>query len=218
MPPKELLEKSWQNSPVSVTAAILERTFVYRAWQAPFAEQKFAPIAKTNEPNRARRVLDVACGPGTNTRHFTGTDYLGVDVNEQYIRDARKRHRRDFVVADVRQLERTGLAGQQPFDFILVNSFLHHLNTNDSLDILASLDSLLAPGGHIHILELVLPKERCIARLLARWDRGHFARPLPEWQTLFSQVFDQMLFEPYPVKAMGTTLWNMVYFKGKSRK
>ena len=203
---------------MSATAAILKHTLVYRAWQGPFAEQKFAPVAKANELSKARRVLDVACGPGTNTKHFAGTDYLGVDVNERYIEDARRRHGRKFIVADVRQLGRTLPSGQEPFDFILVNSFLHHLDTKDSLDVLASLDSMLAPGGFIHILELVLPEDRCIARLLARWDRGKFARPLPEWEALFSRVFTQMLFEPYPVSVMGTTLWNMVYFKGQSRR
>jgi SAM-dependent methyltransferase len=203
---------------LSATAAILERTLVYRAWQAPFAEQKFAPVARTNELSKVRRVLDVACGPGTNTKHFAGTDYLGVDVNEKYIRDARRRHGRNFIVADARQLGRTVLVGQKPFDFILVNSFLHHLDTKDSLDVLASLDAILAPGGHIHILELVLPEDRCIAHLLARWDRGNFARPLAEWQALLSQTFTQIFFEPYCLSAMGTTLWNMVYFKGKSRR
>jgi len=218
MPREEPPEKNWQSSALRATAAILERTLVYRAWQAPFAEQKFAPVARTNELSKARRVLDVACGPGTNTKYFSGTDYLGVDVNEKYIRDARRRHGRNFMVADARQLGRTVLVGQQPFDFILINSFLHHVDTKDSLEVLASLDSILAPGGHIHILELVLPEDRGMAHFLARWDRGNFARSLPEWQALFSQVFAQMFFEPYSVGAMGTTLWNMVYFKGKSRK
>jgi SAM-dependent methyltransferase len=200
---------------MNVTANILERTLVYRAWQAPFAEQKFAPVLQGNDLRRARRVLDVACGPGTNAQHFADVDYLGVDVNENYIRDARRKYGRDFRVADARKLD---CIAREPFDFILINSFLHHLDDKDALDILSSLDLILAPDGHIHILELVLPKDRSIARLLARWDRGDFARPLPEWQTLFLKVFTQVLFEPYSISAKGTVLWNMVYFKGKSKR
>lgn len=200
---------------MSVMANILERTAVYRAWQAPFVEQKFAPVLERNDLRRVRRVLDVACGPGTNTGHFVDVEYLGIDINENYIRDAQRKYQRDFVAVDARKLDNVG---KEPFDFILVNSFLHHLDTKDVFDVLSSLDARLAPDGHIHILELVLPENPSVARLLARLDRGDFARPLPEWQILFSKVFTEVLFEPYYISAMGAVLWNMVYFKGKPRK
>jgi SAM-dependent methyltransferase len=200
---------------MSVTSNILERTLVYRAWQAPFAEQKFAPVLEKNDLSLIRRVLDVACGPGTNTRHFAHADYLGIDVNEKYIQDARRRYGREFLVADACKLDDVS---KDPFDFILVNSFLHHLDNEDVSEVLSSLDLRLAPDGHIHILELVLPEDRSIARLLARWDRGDFSRPLAEWQALLSKFFTQVLFEPYTLTAMGTVLWNMVYFKGKPKR
>lgn len=199
---------------MSVIASILEQAAVYRAWQAPFAEQKFAPIPEKNDLRGVRRVLDVACGPGTNSRHFTHLDYLGIDINEDYIKNARQKYGRNFMAVDARKLDDVC---REPFDFILVNSFLHHLDNKDVTDVLSSLESRLSEDGHIHILELVLPENRSIARLLAHWDRGDFARPLPEWQTLFSEVFTQVLFEPYTIKAVGTVLWNMVYFKGKRK-
>lgn len=199
---------------MSVVESILEQTAVYRAWQAPFAEQKFAPILARNDLHCVRRVLDVACGPGINTRHFADMDYLGIDINENYISDARRKFGRDFIAVDARNLNSVG---HGPFDFILVNSFLHHLETIEALEVLSRLDLRLTSDGNIHILELVLPESRSLARLLARWDRGHFARPLPEWQSLFSRVFTQVLFEPYCIRVKGAVLWNMVYFKGKSK-
>jgi trans-aconitate methyltransferase len=199
---------------MSLAENLLERTFVYKLWQAPFAEQKFAPVLAHNDLGRVRRVLDVACGPGTNTHHFTGADYLGVDVNVRYIQSARQRHGRNFLVADVRTFK---TSPEERFDFILVNSFLHHLNTEDSVGILSHLQSLLTGNGHIHMLELVMPEERSVARLLARLDRGKFARPLAEWRALFDRMFETVVFEPYPLSGAGTTLWNMVYFKGKNR-
>jgi SAM-dependent methyltransferase len=198
---------------MSVAASILERTVVYRMWQAPFAEQKFAPVIANNDLRRVRRVLDVACGPGTNTHHFAHTGYLGVDLNQRYIRDARRRHGRDFVAANV--LDRDAVSSDQ-FDFVLVNSFLHHLDSAEAVNILSRLRELLTDDGHIHILELVLPHDRSLARLLARWDRGKFARPLPQWRAIFSDLFEPVLFFPYSI-GMGATLWNMVYFKGRAR-
>lgn len=161
--------------------SVLERTLVYRTWQAPFARQKFVPVLNHNNLQRACRVLDVACGPSTNTKYFAGADYLGIDINERYIHDARQRHGRNFLAADVRNYV---AASEDRFDFVLVNSFLHHLDGKDVLAILTHLKSLLTEDGHIHILELVLPEKPSIARLLAHWDRGKFARPLAEWQHL----------------------------------
>jgi SAM-dependent methyltransferase len=200
---------------MSLAASMLARTSVYRLWMAPFAEQKFAPVLANNDLRRVRRVLDVGCGPGTNTQHFAHAGYLGVDFNPRYIEDARQRHKRDFLVEDVRNYR---AAPEDRFDFILANSFLHHLNTDDVLEILSHLRSLLTEDGHIHALELVLPEERSVARLLARWDRGDYARPREEWQSIFGRLFDPVVVEFYPVTGLGTTLWNMVYFKGMSKR
>ena len=86
------------------------------------------------------------------------------------------------------------------------------------LEILSHLRTLLTEDGHIHALELVLPEERSVARLLAHWDRGDYARPREEWQSIFGRLFDPVVVEFYPVTGLGTTLWNMVYFKGTSKR
>jgi len=199
---------------MTLVEGVLERTLVYRLWQAPFAAQKFVPVLVNNDLRRVRRALDVGCGPGTSTGYFANVDYLGIDINPRYIESARRTHGRNFVVADVRNYR--AAPGEQ-FDFILANSFLHHLNTEDVLGILSHLRSLLTEDGHVHALELVMPKQRSIARLLAKWDRGDFARPREEWQTIFSQFFEPVVMEFYPLTLMGTILWNMVYFKGRPR-
>jgi trans-aconitate methyltransferase len=203
------------SSVIRIVERLLEQPWVYRTWQAPFADQKFAPILTHNDLRRVRRVLDIGCGPGTNAKHFTHAEYLGIDINQHYIEDARQRYRREFVASDVRTYSPPRDAH---FDFILVNSFLHHLNSGDVHSILAHIRTMLTEDGHIHILELVMPDNRSIPRLLARWDRGKFARSRQEWNTTFSKVFESVLFEPYRLTGAGATLWNMVYFKGRVLK
>jgi SAM-dependent methyltransferase len=196
-------------------ARLMEFTFAYRLWQAPFAERKLAPLYAHNDVSRARRVLDVGCGPGTNTHHFAGADYLGLDFNPAYIESARKRHGREFVVADVTKYE---VARDQRFDLILANSLFHHIDTANTRRILAHLATLLSDDGHVHIFDLVLPAEPSVARFVARMDRGDYPRPLEEWRTIFTEAFEPVVFEPYPLGAAGTTLWNMIYFKGRARQ
>jgi SAM-dependent methyltransferase len=198
---------------MNIRASLMEHAFVYRLWQAPFAEQKLAPFFAHNDVGAIRRVLDVGCGPGTNTAHFRSADYLGVDINPKYIESARARHGRTFVVTDV--TANPDLGGR--FDCVFINSFLHHVNDGDTDNILARLAPRLTPDGHVHALELVLPPRPSPARLLARLDRGHHARPLERWRTLFLAHYDEVVFEPYALGALGVTLWSMVYFKGKPR-
>ena len=55
---------------MNAAAWLLESPWVYRVWQAPFAERKLAPLFAHNDVSTVRRGLDVGCGPGTNARHF----------------------------------------------------------------------------------------------------------------------------------------------------
>ena len=196
---------------MGIAARIVEQPLVYRLWQAPFAARKFEPVLRHNDLAAVGRVLDVGCGPGTNTRHFLGAEYVGADLNPGYVRSARRRYDKRFLVAGAAEL-----AGREDLraDFILVNSFLHHVDDAAARTILAGLRELLLPGGHVHLLELVLPERRSLARALARADRGDHARPLAAWRQLFGEHFDEVVCEPYRLGAFGATLWNMVYLKG----
>jgi len=125
-------------------AAALEHTLAYRLWQAPFADKKLAPLFVHNDLRAVRRVLDVGCGPGTNTRHFSHADYVGVDINPRYIAYARRRYGREFLVADVTAGPDLGAR----FDCVLVNSFLHHVDDAEAHRVLRHLAPLLTTDGH----------------------------------------------------------------------
>src|SRR5256885_3509708 len=141
-------------------AAALEHTLAYRLWQAPFADKKLAPLFAHNDLRAVRRVLDVGCGPGTNTGHFGHADYVGVDINPRYIAYARRRYGREVLVADVTAGPNLGAR----FDCGLVNSFLHHVYDAGADRILGPPAPLLNPAGHLHAPEPVLPARRSPAR------------------------------------------------------
>ncbi len=135
-------------------------------------------------------------------------------MNPAYIQYARRRYRRDFLAADV--CEYTAAPGEK-YDFILVNSFLHHVNLAATQRILAHLSTLLTDDGHVHIIEVAMPERGRLARQLARWDRGRYVRPLPEWNEIFTEAFESVVFEPFWLTRFDVKLWNMVYFKGRAR-
>jgi SAM-dependent methyltransferase len=197
------------------TTRIMENTHAYRLWQAPFVEKKFSPVLAHNDLNKVKRVLDVGCGPGTNTSHFAHTEYLGIDHNPRYLEYARRRHGREFMVADITRWSVTPAAR---FDFILINSFFHHVDTASAREILAHLNTLLTDDGHLNVIDLVLPERPSIPRFLARHDRGEFPRSLQTWKEIFAESFEPVVFEPLDITGMGATLWEMVYFKGRPKR
>ena len=175
---------------VRFAEALLEQTHIYRLWQAPFAADKLTPVLAHNDLRRTRRVLDVGCGPGTNTAYFRSAEYVGIDINPRYVAWARRRYGREFVAADMRTYE---FPADRKFDFVLVNSFLHHVSAEEARRVLEGVARTLAPDGSAHVLDLVLPEEPSLARWLARHDRGKFARRLEEWRQLFGSIFEMRL-------------------------
>jgi SAM-dependent methyltransferase len=189
----------------------LEHPFVYRVWQAPFVDEKFAPVERHLRLGTLRRVLDVGCGPGTNAARFAGLDYVGVDVNDDYLALARSKYQGQFIQADLGTADLSRLGA---FDAILINSFLHHLPDEDVDRILTHCEKLLAIEGAVHILELVLPRPPSLATLMARFDRGRYARTLDHWNSIFERHFSPQVIEPY---TFGGGLWAMLYFQGRAR-
>jgi SAM-dependent methyltransferase len=194
---------------------LLEQPFIFNLWQLPFAHQKLIQLFKHANMDQARSVLDIGCGPGTNALHFARAEYLGIDINEKYIQMARKRYPREFLVADVTSSQ---AIPPRAYDLILVNSFLHHLDTPTALRVLSSAGELLSEDGYLHSVELVLPEKRGIARWLTVHDRGKFPRSLSSWREIFEQYLQPAVFEPFPIRYLGQTILELVYFKGRKKQ
>lgn len=197
-----------QKNPVS-QRHLLSHPAVYRLWQAPFAAQKLRPVVLSGAIAKAARVLDVGCGPGTDARSFAHAEsYVGVDINERYVAYASKHFVGDFRVADVTSAP--PWLGQ--FDLILMNSLMHHLDDDAALRLLASLPPLLAPGGEVQIVDLVLA-ERSIPRRLALADRGKFPRTIQSWQELISGALLVKEVRPFHVRLGALVLWELVHVR-----
>lgn len=194
---------------------VLEQPLVYRLWQAPFINQKVAPVLAHSDVARVRRVLDVGCGPAMNAHLFPHADYLGIDINPKYIQSARRRFNRNFLVADATTY--SAPAGDR-YDFILVNSFLHHVDDSLACRVLSQLATLLTNDGRLHSVEVVMPPEWGIPRMFARWDRGRYCRRLSEWRDIFSESLGPVVFEPFLLRVLGLPFLEMIYFQGRARR
>ena len=166
----------------------LDLSWAYLAWQAAFAEQKLVPFRRRHPGLPFRRILDIGCGPGTNTAAFlkTNPNYLGIDVNAGYIASAKERFGDQyFMVGDASKLEMP--AGER-FDCIFINSLLHHLTDTQVLSLLKSTRQLLAPDGKAYVIDLHVPRSG-LPRRLALADRGEHPRALPHLRSLIAGAF-----------------------------
>ncbi|MFA5089611.1 MAG: class I SAM-dependent methyltransferase [Candidatus Omnitrophota bacterium] len=131
-------------------------------------------------------ILDVGCGTGLYSTLAKGT-YVGVDLNEQYIKYAQSHYpdgQKTFIVGDITKL---GLDGQM-FDKTLYLAVLHHFCEEDNLNILRNIAAVTRKMAVI--LDLTYPeKPTFMQRFFLAVERGEYVRPLKEQIRIIEQVF-----------------------------
>ncbi len=132
---------------------------------------------------------------------------------QKYVEFAKRKHGKPFFVCDVTKDE----LPSGPFDVVLINSLMHHLSDAEVGTLLDKVLAVLAPQGVLQIIDLILPSAPCLARFLAKSDRGDFPRPLEQWRELFSRHFRVEALEEFPVGFFNYPMWILVHARGRAR-
>ena len=118
-------------------------------------------------------VLDVCCGIGEFAEAVSGR-YVGVDVNERFIRGARRRYagdgRKSFEVGDVLRLPYPA----RHFDKAIVVNSLHHFSDAEATRLLTELRRITR--RLILVVDADGTPRGVVRRLLLALDRGRFMR------------------------------------------
>lgn len=139
-------------------------------------------------------VLDLGCGYGEIARFFVNrTEYVGVDMNSDYIEQAKKRYggtNAKFVVGDIADPKILALG---PFDLVLLTGVLHHLTSDEVIALVKASSNLVAESGRFVAIEPVFdPDQRLSARLIIASDRGRFVRDKEGYISLLSHGFQKV--------------------------
>lgn len=189
---------------------ILESSLGYALWSAPINRAKVDAIKQMLQKcGGENKILDVGCGPGTNAGMFSGWEYVGIDLNSNYIENAKTKFPgKTFYCGDATSLDLEG----DKFPIILINSLMHHLNDVECSQLLAGVKPILAQHGSIIVQEPLTPnKDQRLMRFLMKQDRGDYFRPLADWKSIFEKSgFDIASEYFYKLKLTGlVTGWQM---------
>ena len=132
------------------------------------------------------QVLDIGCGNATVLKHLPLVSYFGIDLNPNYIFQARKAfgQQANFQCISVDDLS---FESSDKFDRILLLGVLHHLTDQQILSLMSVIKNLLSENGKLITFDGVfVSKQNPIGRILLKLDRGRYVRTQQAYHTLIS--------------------------------
>lgn len=159
------------------------------------------------------RLLDIGCGPGNLLEALDGVEYVGFDMNPDYIRTARERYGKRGAFFE-RVIGRDDLSDLRAFDLAVALGVVHHLADEEAAALFEAARAALKPGGRFVTLDGCYRQgqSRIVRRLLAL-DRGRFVRTEEAYTNLAQRAFkhvktvqrDDLLRIPYTLLIMECT-------------
>lgn len=172
--------------------AILSNPVVYSCFQSLMGahNSRRSFVSKYVKPFPGMKILDIGCGPADILAYMEDVQYWGIDIDEAYIEQAKKKFgaRGTFCCAE---LTLDKVEELPKFDVVLASGLLHHLDdlTATVLLKLAS-RALLRPDGRLITIDPCLdPSQNFISEFLVRHDRGQNVRTKPAYEKLVENLF-----------------------------
>jgi SAM-dependent methyltransferase len=136
------------------------------------------------------KVIDIGCGPAQALQSLPNVEYLGLDINPDYIAFARRTYRDkgSFVVGDTRSLR--GDLRFKDADIVIAVSVLHHLDDEEAADCIGFAHDALKRGGRLICHDACwIPNQGALSRYIMSTDRGRNIRTEQQYRQLAAKVF-----------------------------
>lgn len=170
---------------------ILSNPIAYQLFQNLMGAVRFRRyfVADFVRPFVRCRILDIGCGPADILSYLPDVDYLGIDMSEAYIEQARKKYRQRgyfscVSLGDVRTI------GKEKFDIIMALGVLHHLDDEYAVKMLTEVTKNLRTGARFVSFDpCFVQNQNALARYLIGKDRGNNVRTPEKYRQLAEQHF-----------------------------
>lgn len=82
------------------------------------------PVSESIKQAKNKRILDLGCGTGDLIKFLNPSEYIGLDINQNFIKIAKKKYPDfRFIVADITKVR----LPKEKFDYVIIVNVLHHL-------------------------------------------------------------------------------------------
>ncbi len=138
-----------------------------------------------NDRSKKIKILDIGCGSGEISRFFNDLDYIGIDVNPDYIEFARKIYKKNFEEMNAQKLR----FKKRYFDYVVIIGVLHHIDDKNCSLILNEITRVIKNDGKIIIIEDVNTQSKIdlLGNIIRKLDVGEHIRTQKEWLELLSK-------------------------------
>lgn len=166
---------------------------LWLAFQAVFGATRDKRAIALSFLQGRKSVLEIGCSLGVVAEAFRRKDsvrYLGIDIDEQAIEQARERFKSythmEFLAQSLDQLVQQG----RRFDYVLFANILHHVDDDLAGVLLKQAASAVGTNGVIVLMEpdVLHPQDGWLVRLLYRLERGQYRRPVEDLAKLAKEA------------------------------
>jgi SAM-dependent methyltransferase len=176
--------------------SVLAHPSIYELWSRAVGGVRARRILVNDyvRPRDGDRILDLGCGPGGLVEFLpSAVEYVGVDLNPDYIASARARFanaHREFRVGDAASLD----SDRNGYTIVMVFALLHHLDDTAALSLFRLAAGALVQGGRLVTVDPVLTADQsAAARAVVVRDRGQNVRTREEYLALAAESFTDVI-------------------------
>jgi len=171
--------------------SILNFPFTYRLWSNfVISKRKRNFFIKEHiRPVKGYRFLDIGCGTGDIIKHLPDIDYIGFDMNKNYIDSAKKRFGK-YGTFLCKKLSNAILNEFSLFDIVLADGILHHLDDSEALQLFEFAYKLLKKTGRLITKDgCYINEQSKIVKFILSKDRGYHVRTKEDYLSLATKFF-----------------------------
>ena len=148
-------------------------------------------VSQHIRPQQGNRIIDIGCGPGDIVPYLGDVEYVGIDHQPSYVKQAKEKWpRATFICLDATDLSSLPVG---TFEIALAMGVLHHLDDYGARQLLSNARQLLKAQGRLITLDTAFTdRQNPIARFLAKSDRGRYVRHIDDLSKLARSEFESV--------------------------
>src|SRR5438034_4988510 len=136
------------------------------------------------------KVIDIGCGPAQVLQSLPDVEYLGLDIDPDYIAFARRTYgnKGTFVVGNTQSLRSDSRF--KDADIVIAVSVLHHLDDEEAANCIRFAYDALKTGGRLICHDACwIPNQGAFSKWIMSHDRGRNIRTEQQFRQLAAKFF-----------------------------